>query len=62
MREEYLSNVNEYDGKLEPLMKSLCDTQHWRHVDRQQLESYYFEKLGVTFIKQVLCQGYPELG
>ncbi|ODM99001.1 Williams-Beuren syndrome chromosomal region 27 protein [Orchesella cincta] len=52
MREEYLSYVPEYTGKLEPYMESLVDEGLWAKVQREVVANYSFNKNGVVFIYQ----------
>jgi len=55
MREEYLQDVSEYAGKLEPYMKELeADKQMWQLVSRTIVPNYSFLKNGVVFMYKVL--------
>jgi len=49
MREEYLSYVAEYAGKLEPYMDGLAEKGLWTQVGREVVENYSFNKNGVVF-------------
>ena len=54
MRLEYLSYVEEYKDKLEPLMNTLEVRGLWRKVERKIVPCYSFQKEGVVFVYQVL--------
>jgi len=59
MREEYLSYVQQYVGKLEPHMQSLQEKGFWKQVNRKIVPSYSFNKTGVVFIYEVLTTEWP---
>ena len=54
MRLEYLSYVEEYKDKLEPLMSTLEEKRVWKKIKRTIVPSYSFQKDGVVFVYQVL--------
>uniref|UniRef100_A0A646QCE8 Williams-Beuren syndrome chromosomal region 27 n=1 Tax=Hemiscolopendra marginata TaxID=943146 RepID=A0A646QCE8_9MYRI len=54
MREEYLKEVKEYNGKLEPFMEELTEKQLWRRKSRIVVPNYSFQKNGVVFIYEIL--------
>ena len=54
MRREYLSYVEEYKDRLEPLMDKLEDQGQWKKVVRKIVPSYSFQKDGVVYVYQVL--------
>ena len=50
MRKEYLSTVEDYKGKLEPLMQRMCDEEAvWSWVARIEVPNYSFDKTGVVY-------------
>ncbi|XP_055955314.1 methyltransferase-like protein 27 [Patella vulgata] len=49
MREEYLSYVEDYKNKLEPLMAKLEKEGKWRRSSRDVIPNYSFNKNGVVF-------------
>ena len=50
MREEYLSIVDEYKDRLEPLMKQMESEGVWKIEQRIQVPHYSFNKTGLVFI------------
>ena len=59
MREEYLSYVAEYVGRLEPFMKQLAQTDWWTLEERTVVPKYSFNKNGVIFVYRVNRSGAP---
>jgi len=59
MREEYLSYVQEYVGKLEPYMEALQEKGFWKQVSRNIVPSYSFNKTGVVFNYEILTTEWP---
>ncbi|XP_050395332.2 methyltransferase-like protein 27 [Patella vulgata] len=49
MREEYLSYVEDYKNKLEPLMSQLENEGKWRRLSREVIPNYSFNKNGIVF-------------
>ncbi|KAK6186311.1 hypothetical protein SNE40_008372 [Patella caerulea] len=49
MREEYLSYVEDYKDKLEPLMAKLEKEEKWKRLSRDVIPNYSFNKNGVVF-------------
>ncbi|CAL8080984.1 unnamed protein product [Orchesella dallaii] len=54
MREEYLSYVPEYSGRLESYMDKLAGEGLWVQVERELVANYSFNKDGVVFTYQIL--------
>lgn len=54
MRREYLSYVEEYKDRLEPLMNTLEENGSWEKVVRKIVPSYSFQKEGVVYVYRVL--------
>uniref|UniRef100_T1JM27 Methyltransferase domain-containing protein n=1 Tax=Strigamia maritima TaxID=126957 RepID=T1JM27_STRMM len=54
MREEYLTVVSEYAGKLENYMHDLQEQQLWEQISRTIIPNYSFQKNGVVFMYKVL--------
>ena len=54
MRREYLSYVEEYKDKLEPLMDTLEDQGNWKKVVRKIVPCYSFQKDGMVYVYQIL--------
>lgn len=54
MREEYLTYVEEYKDRLEPLMQELADEGKWERVSRTVVPHYSFGKNGIVFMFKVL--------
>jgi hypothetical protein len=54
MRAEYLTTVDEYRNRLEPLMRKMCDQPEraWTQVARIEVPNYSFDKTGVVYIFQ----------
>ena len=50
MREEYLSYVEEYKDRLEPLMSKLIDESIWKRQHRLQVPNYSFNKTRLVYI------------
>ena len=52
MRKEYLSYVDNYKGKLEPLMDRMVNEKVWKKLIRLEVENYSFNKTGIVFLFQ----------
>ena len=53
MRKEYLTSVDEYADKLEPLMQQMSNKEQiWTQLARIEVPNYSFGKTGVVFIFQ----------
>jgi len=57
MREEYLSYVKEYVGRLEPMMETLQVDGAWSRQERTVVPNYSFGKNGVVFVYKVQAEG-----
>jgi len=53
MREEYLKDVTEYAGRLEPYMEELEAKGLWKRFSRTVVPKYSFNKNGVVFMYNV---------
>ena len=62
MRAEYLTYVEEYKDRLENLMITLRQGQYWKVIEKREIQGYSFNKLGIIFVHQVLCEGFPQSG
>ncbi|KAK7469466.1 hypothetical protein BaRGS_00036532, partial [Batillaria attramentaria] len=54
MREMYLETVQEYRGRLEPVMAEMQTAGKWRQLSRKVVSKYYFDDNGVVF-EFVVC-------
>jgi len=53
MREQYLTTVEEYRGRLEPLMNQLVKEGRWETVSRTVVPRYSFNNNGLVFVFRV---------
>ena len=54
MRERYLTDVEEYCGKLEPYMAELEQEGSWKLVERVVVDDYSCKSKGVIHVFQIL--------
>ncbi|CAF0927183.1 unnamed protein product [Brachionus calyciflorus] len=50
MRKEYLTDVKDYENRLEPLMNQMIDEKIWFNITRFEVENYSFNKTGIVYV------------
>ena len=48
-----MTDVPEYNDRLEPLMKQMEEEKLWTRLDRQVIPRFFLEKNGLLFVYQV---------
>ena len=57
MREEYLRDVNEYNGRFEKFIEHLEEDHQWQIRERAIIPDYAFGKDGISFVCEVKVNG-----